>query len=39
VQVYVYIVAPDGTVIWEPTPDDYVFVHEEESDIVCRGGE
>jgi hypothetical protein len=39
VQVHVYIVAPDGTIFWDPTPEDYMLVHEEESDIIHRGGE
>ena len=31
---HVYIIAPDGTIFWDPTPEDYLIVWEEERDII-----
>jgi len=36
----IYIVCPDGTVVWEPSPDDYELLREEELDLAddcCQG--
>ena len=34
-----YIVDCCGCVIWDPVVDDYVFVREEELDLLPNGGD
>jgi len=31
-----YIIDPSGCIVWDPTPDDYALVREEERDIISE---
>jgi hypothetical protein len=34
-----YLVEPNGCIVWEPTPEDYERVREEEAELMGTGDE